>query len=57
MINVKKFIYIIVLFAVSGIATSDHHEKPSIKLMGIEDGKKLERASCKQAARSRPFGR
>tara|TARA_X000001036_G_C20137219_1_gene585834 strand:- start:13 stop:429 length:417 start_codon:yes stop_codon:yes gene_type:complete len=40
MINVKKFIYIIVLFAVSGIATSDHHEKPSIKLMGIEDGKK-----------------
>ena len=40
MINIQKFIFIFMLFFISGIAVSDHHTKPSIELLGIEDGKK-----------------
>tara|TARA_Y100000022_G_C13230903_1_gene367294 strand:- start:425 stop:841 length:417 start_codon:yes stop_codon:yes gene_type:complete len=40
MINIKKFVYIFILFAISGIAISGNHTKPSIELLGIEDGKK-----------------
>ena len=40
MISIKKFIYIFILFTISGIAISGNHSKPSIELLGIEDGKK-----------------
>ena len=32
MISIKKFIYIFILFTISGIAISGNHSKPSIRV-------------------------
>ena len=39
MIKVKKIVYFIFLLSIYSLSYSGHHEKPSIKLEGIENGK------------------
>ena len=42
MIKVKKIVYFIFLLSIYSLSYSGHHEKPSIKLEGIENGKTID---------------